>query len=89
MGQSATAEAVETLVSKERIADQWAEGGKFLPLSVWEHKGFDRQLIERGTLPEDIDMHPLFGATYRVRIRSKVCRLLNDDGWARELGPIP
>ena len=62
-------QAEETL-QRETAAETFAEGGKYLPLSVWAQQGFDRSTIERLSLPQDIDEHPVLGVTYRVRIKS-------------------
>lgn len=42
------------------------EGGSFLPLGVWEKKGFDPIAIERGGRME---MHPILGPTYQCPIK--------------------
>ena len=44
--------------------------GKFLPLSVWERKGFDIESIKNSAGPSDIEDHPILGLTYRVRVRT-------------------
>ena len=46
------------------------EGGEFLPLSVWQTKGFDIAKIEAEASPEDITQHKYLGPCYRVNIRS-------------------
>ena len=47
-----------------------AEGstGDFLPLSVWQNKGYDTDAIQKNSLPEDIREHPVLGTTYRVHL---------------------
>lgn len=42
--------------------------GKFMPLAYWQRKGFDIDLIEKNSAPEDIENHPVIGMTYRVHI---------------------
>ena len=46
------------------------DGGKFLPLSVWETKGFNIVAIEAMSQEADKRMHPIFGIVYRVNILS-------------------
>ena len=46
------------------------EGGEFLPLSVWQTKGFDIAKIAAEAAPEDITEHKYLGPCYRVNIRS-------------------
>ena len=48
----------------------WANGGEFLPLSVWQTKGFDSEKIKNTTPPEDIQVNPQIGTCYRVKIYS-------------------
>ena len=43
-------------------------GGEYLPLSVYERRGFDTKLIEEKC--RDIDMHEVLGKTYRVSIKA-------------------
>jgi len=44
--------------------------GKFLPLEVWAHKGFDRVRIDTLTSDEDRRVDRVLGMTYRVEIMS-------------------
>ena len=62
----------ELLEGIEKKEDNFSEGGQFLPLSVWERKGFDVHSIETKSLPQDISEHPVLGTTYRVRLQSLV-----------------
>ena len=48
----------------------WANGGQFLPLSVWQTKGFDSEKIKNSTPPDDIQVNPQVGMCYRVKIYS-------------------
>ena len=41
-------------------------GGEFLPLKVWESRGFDIAAIESQTTPENKMLHPVLGDCYRV-----------------------
>ena len=46
----------------------FAEGGEFLPLSVWAQRGFDAARIEKNTAPHNTQSHPVLGECYRVAI---------------------
>jgi len=48
----------------------WANGGQFLPLSVWQTQGFDPEQIKNTTPPEDVMVNPQVGTCYRVKIYS-------------------
>ena len=50
----------------------WALGGAFLPLNVWQTKGFDSGRIERTTKDEDIQENEQVGTCYRVRLFSSL-----------------
>ena len=56
----------------EKKEYNFSEGGQFLPLSVWERKGFDVGSIETKSGPEDIREHPVLGKMYRVRVHSLI-----------------
>ena len=58
----------------EKEEESYAEGGDFLPLSVWATKGFDSTRIEQLSRPEDIEDHAVLGRTYRVVIKSKAVK---------------
>lgn len=58
------------LESKERHTDTFAENGEFLPLGVWQVRGFDTALIQAKSLPQDRQVHPILGDTYRLRLVS-------------------
>ena len=47
-----------------------SKGGDFLPLSVYQKKGYDCKTIEEKTKPCDIEYHPVLGNTYRVAIHN-------------------
>ena len=59
---------VTKVITTDLNEDQ--EGGEFLPLSVWQTKGFDIAKIEAEASPEDITQHKYLGPCYRVNIRS-------------------
>jgi len=54
----------------ESHEDFYAEGGEFLPLSVWSTRGFDTEAIETKSKDTDIRDHVVLGKTYRVPIYS-------------------
>jgi hypothetical protein len=54
----------------ESHEDFYAEGGEFLPLSVWSTRGFDPEAIETKSKDTDIRDHVVLGKTYRVPIYS-------------------
>ena len=67
--QKLTCQQMDGLLERhERRETFFQEGGRFLPLKVWERKGFDPVAIAAHTLPEDITNHPVLGLTYRVRL---------------------
>ncbi len=45
MGSDATIEIAESIVQKEVLTNEYAEGGDFLPLSVWERAGSTRNFL--------------------------------------------
>ena len=40
MGQSAVAKTYESIVATDEAAESYSDGGKYLPLSVWEKQGW-------------------------------------------------
>ena len=46
----------------------YEDGGEFLPLSVWQARGFDIERIRKFTAPQDRRYSDLLGDEYRVRI---------------------
>ena len=49
-------------------------GGEYLPLSVWETRGFDVSAIEANSLDGDKKFHSQLGWVYRVMIESKTTK---------------
>ncbi len=45
MGCDATVEMAESIAQKEVVNHEYAEGGEFLPLSVWERAGSTRNFL--------------------------------------------
>jgi hypothetical protein len=60
----------ETFISSESREETFAEGGEYLPLTVWAAKGFDAISIQSHTKASDIQQHPVLGNCNRVQIRS-------------------
>ena len=48
-GVDFTRNELETYISYDSREETFAEGGEYLPLSVWAAKDFDAASIERGT----------------------------------------
>jgi hypothetical protein len=63
--------AQEKLGSFAEDSENFSEGGKYLPLSVWRQKGFDDVAIARESEACDRMHHKILGDVYRVRIISK------------------
>lgn len=58
-----------TLKHSEKDETLTSVGGDWLPLSVWERRGFDTALIEANSAPQNVRSHPVLGMTYRVAIQ--------------------
>ena len=63
--------ASQMLERFEKHTDYYDEGGQYLPLSVWDGKGFNVDSIERFSKPEDKMNHDVLGPCYRVKILEK------------------
>ena len=70
LGIDGTVQALEAVLSTQTMEEEWAEGGVFLPIGVWQTKGFDIQKIQEKSGPEDLSEHPVLGTVYRVRLQS-------------------
>ena len=68
LGCKEIAKELETLVTEESLHDYFKEGGRFLPLSVYERDGYDVEAIKKNTNAKDIMQHPVLGTVYRVSI---------------------
>ena len=62
--------ASKLLQSYEEHEEFYAEGGDFLPLEVWQSRGFNSANILNKSKPSDIRMCPVLGRTFRVPIIS-------------------
>ena len=62
--------AVEAVSKVREKFEESKAGSDFLPLRVWETKGFDAKMIEDTTEPHNKKWHPNMGWTYRVPIES-------------------
>ena len=54
----------------QKDEEYYQEGGAYLPLCVWQTKGWDIDLIREKSRPEDIRYMEQCGEVYRVRIMS-------------------
>ena len=70
LGAAALRTHAEEYLESRTVEETFAEGGQFLPLSVWGTQGFCVKDIEEKTGPCDIQMHNVLGPRYRVRIKS-------------------
>jgi len=65
------AEFAKTMFEKFTVeAKVYYNGGEFLPLRVWETRGFDPVAIATSSDPSDVMEHKVLGTTYRVSIVS-------------------
>ena len=65
------AEFAKTMFEKFTVeAKVYYNGGEFLPLRVWETRGFDPVAIAASSDPSDVMEHKVLGTTYRVSIVS-------------------
>ncbi len=62
--------ATEYMSNFEQHRKYYQDGGEFLPLGVWQARGFDVIAIERNAEAHDKVLHPVLGLTYRVAILS-------------------
>ncbi len=67
---TATSTELETYISVQSEEQIWAEGGEYLPLSVWRSRGFNEEDIRTKTPASDQQHHSVLGQCYRVAIRS-------------------
>ena len=51
--------------------DFYEESGQFLPLSVWDRKGFSTEDIVANSVEADTAIHPVLGPVYRVKLLTK------------------
>ena len=80
--QDIRAKVTEFITKHASQEDWYEEGGQYLPLSVWQNKGFPIDLIEQKSEPCDVMCHPILGQCYRLRILSKGNRGVV--GWTRQ-----
>jgi len=62
--------------------EYFEDGGKFLPLKVWERKGFDAVAIQSHTDKANVIEHPVLGTCYRVSVIGRGTR--GATGWERD-----
>jgi hypothetical protein len=69
-GSEAAAMVAELIQTFEIDQEYYADGGEYLPLSVWQTRGFDSARIEANTPERDRRVCAILGPTYRVKILS-------------------
>jgi len=67
-GMDLEEKVVKTLLVQRIEVEESKVGGKYLPLSVYERKGFDVARIQREC--KDVEHNEVLGLTYRVQIKS-------------------
>jgi hypothetical protein len=70
-GAGAVALAKEKLANFEEHRQEYAEGGKYMPLSYWTRKGLDARATETLSVPSDVMDHRILGTCYRVAVLYK------------------
>ena len=59
---------VKEVVDQREEEERTSIGGKYLPLDVWERKGFDVAKIKAQC--KDTEEHPILGTTYNVNLKT-------------------
>ncbi len=70
-GLEAAALATELIETFQIDQEYYADGVEYLPLSVWQTRGFDSARIEANTPERDRRTCSILGPTFRVKILSK------------------
>ena len=70
-GAQAAKHAESILVAAEIEKEEFYDGGEYLPLDVWAHRGFNKARIETLSKDEDIREDVVMGTVYRVKILVK------------------
>jgi hypothetical protein len=69
-GSEAVAMATELIDNFKIDQEYYADGGEYLPLSVWATRGFDATMIAAKTPERDRRICSILGPTFRVKILS-------------------
>ncbi len=69
-GSEAAAMATTLIQTFQIDQEYYADGGEYLPLSVWQTRGFDAARIEANTPERDRRICSILGPTFRVKILS-------------------
>jgi hypothetical protein len=69
-GSEAAAIASELIETFKIDQEYYNDGGEFLPLSVWQTRGYDAAMIEANTPERDRRTCSILGKTFRVKILS-------------------
>ncbi len=70
-GAQAAKHAESMLVAAQIEKEEFYDGGEYLPLDVWNHRGFNKARIETLSNKEDIREDVVLGTVYRVKILVK------------------
>ena len=70
-GAQAAKHAESLLVVAQIEKEEFYDGGEYLPLDVWHHRGFNKARIETLSNKEDIREDVVLGTVYRVKILVK------------------
>jgi hypothetical protein len=70
-GAQAAKHAETTLATAQIEKESFYDGGEYLPLGVWAHRGFNTARIETLSKDEDIREDAVLGKVYRVKILVK------------------
>ena len=70
-GAQTAKHAESILVAATIEKEEFYDGGEYLPLSVWTHRGFNTARIETLSKDEDIREDLVLGTVYRVKILVK------------------
>ena len=69
-GPQACGQAIELLEQYRKEAEVFKDEGEYLPLEVYEKRGFDTTMIVKNTKPHNVRWCSVLGWTYRVPIMS-------------------
>jgi hypothetical protein len=70
-GAQAAKHCESILVAAQIEKEEFYDGGEYLPLDVWAHRGFNKARIETLSKDEDIREDVVMGTVYRVKILVK------------------
>ena len=68
MSSVGVAKEAEDFINHESHSEFYVDSGEFLPLTVWQARGFDIVAIVEKSRPSDMKDHDVLGKTYRVSL---------------------